>query len=81
MKDNKDLLEEKLLKDFGKHIRRLRQNLGISQEELSFRSGLHRNYISDSERGQRNLSLKALNSLAKGLGVEIQNLLDLNNLN
>lgn len=81
MKDNKDLLEEKLLKDFGKHIRRLRQNLGISQEELSFRSGLHRNYISDSERGQRNLSLKALNSLAKGLGVEIQNLLDLSNLN
>jgi len=57
---------------FGERVKRLRISCEMSQEELAFRSGLHRNYISDVERGQRNVSLKALEKFAKGLGVGIR---------
>ncbi|TFG82620.1 MAG: XRE family transcriptional regulator, partial [Erysipelotrichales bacterium] len=43
-----------LEKQFGERIKHLRISVSMSQEELSFRSGLHRNYISDVERGRRN---------------------------
>ena len=67
-----DNLEKIQLKEFGDKVRKLRNMIGISIEELSFRSGLHRNYISDVERGQRNISLIAIHKLAYGLGVEIE---------
>ena len=56
---------------FGLRIKELRH---ISQEELSFRSGLSKNYISDVERGTRNISLKAISKLADGLKVEVKEL-------
>ena len=40
---------------FGLRIKELRVRAHISQEELSFRSGLSKNYISDVERGTRNI--------------------------
>ena len=65
-------LEETQLVNFGERVRKLRKMIGISIEELSFRSGLHRNYISDVERGQRNISLLAIHKLADGLGIGIE---------
>lgn len=59
---------------FGRRIKELRLLQNISQEELSFRSGLSKNYISDVERGTRNISLQAINKLASGLNVEIKQL-------
>lgn len=59
-------------KHFGSKIRSLRKEKGISQEELAFRSGLHRTYISDIERGARNVSLKNIEKIAKALGVKSQ---------
>jgi transcriptional regulator with XRE-family HTH domain len=56
---------------FGLAIRQRRQELGISQEELSFRAGLHRTYISDIERGSRNPSLENIEKLAKALEVSV----------
>ena len=50
--------------------------LGISQEELWFRSNLDRTYISGLERGVRNLSITALVSLAAGMGISVFELLD-----
>ncbi|AUF83931.1 transcriptional regulator [Mesoplasma syrphidae] len=55
-------------------MKKLRTKAKITQEELSFRSGLHRNYISDSERGRRNVSLKVIEKIAEGLGVEVKDL-------
>lgn len=63
-----------LVRKFGERIKHLRISISMSQEELSFRSGLHRNYISDVERGRRNISLKALDKLAKGLGIALRDL-------
>ena len=42
-------------KNFGRAVVHYRNKLGISQEELATKSGLHRTYIGDIERGKRNL--------------------------
>lgn len=54
---------------FSKVLHKRREALGISQEELSKRSGLHRTYISDVERGARNVSLKNMGRLSLALEV------------
>jgi CheY-like chemotaxis protein/DNA-binding XRE family transcriptional regulator len=56
---------------FGSSVKVYRNHLGLSQEELAERSELHRTYISDVERGARNLSLLSITRLAHALGVSI----------
>jgi len=58
-------------KQFGAAVRFRRDQLGISQEELAGRAGLHRTYISDVERGARNVSLESINRLAAALDVSL----------
>ena len=58
-------------KQFGAAIRLHRDKLGISQEELAGRAGLHRTYISDVERGARNVSLESIHRLAEALEVSL----------
>jgi transcriptional regulator with XRE-family HTH domain len=53
---------------FGQAIRELREERGISQEELAYRSGLDRSYMGGVERGERNVSLKNIFRVAEGLG-------------
>ena len=59
---------------FGLAIKQRRGELGISQEELAFRTGLHRTYISDIERGSRNPSLENIEKLAKALEISLSTL-------
>ncbi|MEY4934142.1 MAG: hypothetical protein RIS64_501 [Bacteroidota bacterium] len=54
----------------GSNIRVVRESQQISQEELGFRSDLHRAYIGHVECGNRNISLKSLEKIAQALGVE-----------
>ncbi|HDR06666.1 MAG TPA: XRE family transcriptional regulator [Candidatus Coatesbacteria bacterium] len=54
----------------GVTIRRYRQRLGLSQEELARRAGLHRTYIGSIERGERNITLVNIIRLAQGLEVD-----------
>jgi CheY-like chemotaxis protein len=58
-------------KQFGAAVRFHRGHLGISQEELAGRAGLHRTYISDVERGARNVSLESIHRLADALEVPL----------
>ncbi|HEX4265335.1 MAG TPA: response regulator [Verrucomicrobiae bacterium] len=58
-------------KQFGAAVRLHRDRLGISQEELAGRAGLHRTYISDVERGARNVSLESILRLAGALEVTL----------
>jgi len=60
-----------LKRQFGTAVRNTRTELHISQEELADRSGLHRTYISDVERGARNLSLESIEKLAGALELSI----------
>ena len=58
----------------GENIRRLRRSLKISQEKLAGKCELHRTYLSDVERGNRNLSFLSLLAVARGLGLTISEL-------
>ncbi|WP_338980035.1 helix-turn-helix transcriptional regulator [Spiroplasma endosymbiont of Lasioglossum malachurum] len=62
-----------LLNAFGKRMKTLRNQKGrkFSQEKLGEASGLHRNYISDAERGTRNVSLVAILKIINGLDSSI----------
>lgn len=61
-------------KQFGAAVRLRRNLLGISQEELAGRAGLHSTYISDVERGARNVSLESIHRLADALSVSVTSL-------
>lgn len=56
-------------------VHQRRGQLGISQEELAQRAGLHRTYISDIERGARNPTLKTLSRLAVALEISASKLI------
>ena len=59
-----------ILKLFGENLRKYRMNLGISQEKFAEMCNLHRTYISDVERGQRNISLNNIQKIADAIGIE-----------
>jgi transcriptional regulator with XRE-family HTH domain len=64
-----------LQRTFGNNVREKRTRLGISQEELAFRSGLHRTYVGSVERGERNVSLENIFLLAQALECSPKSLL------
>ena len=59
----------------GRNVRARRKQLGLSQEELAFRAGMKRSYLSDLERGARNPTVRALGRLAEALGAAPEELL------
>jgi transcriptional regulator with XRE-family HTH domain len=61
---------------FGRRLRELRQQRNLSQEELAFRAGLHRTYLSSLERGERNVALLNIQKLAKAFDLRINELLE-----
>ncbi|HEV3393520.1 MAG TPA: helix-turn-helix transcriptional regulator [Chthoniobacterales bacterium] len=67
-------IELSLRSGLGDAIRQQRAALGISQDELAKRSGLHRTYISDLERGARNPSLGSIQKIAWALKVSVAKL-------
>jgi two-component system response regulator len=60
----------------GVAIKTQRTSLDISQEELAYRAGLHRTYISDLERGVRNPSVDSIGKLARALEVSVSDLFE-----
>jgi len=59
--------DQKLLKAVGDKIRDIRQDRGISQEDLAFKAGLDRTYVGSVERGERNISLINLERIMRAL--------------
>lgn len=66
---------------FGKRVRQLREKKGISQEQLGFDVGLHRTYIGQIERAEKNITLKNIEKIAKQLDVNVSELMDFSKLN
>lgn len=56
-----------LVQLLGQNVRKFRTEQGLSQEELAFRAGMKRSYLSDLERGTRNPTVRALGRLAEAL--------------
>jgi len=54
----------------GDNVRRIRVARGLSQEELAEQLGVHRTFMGAVERGERNLTLRSVERLAAGLGVD-----------
>lgn len=60
---------------FGKRIRKLRKAKGFSQETFATHCGLDRTYIGGIERGERNVSLRNIEIIAKALNKTISELM------
>ena len=58
----------------GEALRERRLKLGMSQEGLAQCSGVHRTYISDLERGTRNVTVLTLARIAECLDVPVSRL-------
>ena len=57
-------------KEFGKHLRKIRLEQGLTKEQLADKAGMHFTYVGQIERGIRNPSLVNLQKLAKALNVD-----------
>lgn len=63
-------------KQFGNRVRALRKARGYSQEAFAYECDLHRTYMGDVERGQRNIALDNIAKIAKALNVSLSELLE-----
>mgnify|MGYP000151766643 CR=1 FL=1 len=63
-------------KKFGKQVRKLRLEKGLSQEALAHEANLDRTYIPSIEKGERNVSITVMEQIANALKVKISVLLD-----
>lgn len=63
-------MEGHLQQVLGRNLRAIRARRGLSQEAFAEELGLHRTYMGGLERGERNLTLKAVEQYAAMLGVE-----------
>lgn len=68
------MAEETLAGRFGELVRSLRREKGYSQEEFSFRVGLHQTYVSSVERGERNVTIQTADRIAKALDTTLTEL-------
>jgi len=65
-----------ITKKFGKQVKKLRLEKGLSQEALAHLADLDRTYIPSIEKGERNVSITVIEKIAKALKVKISILFD-----
>ena len=56
---------------FGFAVRAQREKLGLTQEELAGKAGIHRTYLADIERGTRNVALVNIERIALALSLRL----------
>lgn len=61
---------------FGKNLRRVRRSKDLTQEALSFRTGLTMNQIGRIERGEINTSIGIIHRISEGLEIEVKELFE-----
>jgi len=64
-------MKREVLIKFGQKVREERDRLGLSQEELASRAGVHRTYIGMIERAEKNITLQNIEKIAKALDLKI----------
>ncbi|WP_336297766.1 helix-turn-helix domain-containing protein [Paucibacter sp. XJ19-41] len=65
-----------LAKRFGKCVRELRTEAGLTQVEFAERCGFYQTYLSRVETGQANPTINAIEVIANGLGLSVFDLFD-----
>ena len=65
------------LEKFGQKVREERHRLGLSQEELASRAGVHRTYIGMIERAEKNITLENIEKIAKALEIPLEKIMNL----
>ena len=73
--------EEIFIKEFGKHIARIRKSKKLTQEDLAFKSELEYSQISRIERGVINTSISQVYKIAKALEIPVSELFVFNKKN
>ena len=64
-------MKRDVLVKFGKKVREERTNLGLSQEKLASRTGVHRTYIGMIERAEKNITLENIQKVCRALNLRI----------
>ena len=67
---------DSFLAAFSAHIRSIRLQRGLSQEDVAERAGIHVTYLSGIERGRRNPSVKSLYRIAKALDIPVREMFE-----
>lgn len=57
---------------FGQRLKFLRIRAGLTQNDLGFKTGIDRSYLSNIETGNRNVSIDIMEKLAEALGVALK---------
>lgn len=70
-------MKKEILVKFGDKVRERRTALGLSQEELASRAGVHRTYIGMIERAEKNITLQNIEKVAKALEISLDKLMAL----
>ena len=70
-------LMDSICERIGLNIRRIREEQGLSQEGLGAIADLHRAYIGQIERGEKNIGLQNLEKIANALNVNVRVLVDI----
>jgi len=65
-----------IIKEIGLRIRKYRLKKGLTQEELAFEANLHRAYVGQIERGEKNIGVLNLQKIAKALEIKMSKLLE-----
>ena len=68
--------KESILIQFGQKVQRLRNEKGLSQEQLAEIAHVHRTYIGMIERAEKNITLLNIEIIAIALKVNIKDLFD-----
>lgn len=66
---------EDILIRFGRRVRELRQEQGLSQEAFAHVCELDRTYVGGIERGERNVALRNIEVIAKALNLPLSELM------
>lgn len=66
---------QRIRKSLGLKIRELRKGCGYSQEAFAHECGIHRTYMGDVERGERNIALDNIARISKTLDMSLSELL------
>jgi transcriptional regulator with XRE-family HTH domain len=68
-------MKKDVLVKFGNKVREQRLSLGLSQEELAARAGVHRTYIGMIERAEKNITLENIEKIATALEIPLNKLM------